>query len=125
MPIPLLFLRKVFFIEAEIKTLYLRDSQKRAQVVQSWQKRPEKGHFKSKRRVKSAARDHKKCCQTDLEFSISFFWSGVAGQRESTSLSLAWQVYSLLDGSETRCRIIRITVNDTIRIEPCCAHNAL
>ena len=64
--VPLLFSKKVLFIEEEIKNLYLRNSQKRAQVGQSWPKRAEKGCFKSERRkVKLAARHHEKCDNCD------------------------------------------------------------
>ena len=42
-----------------------------------------------------------------------------------TSLSSAWQVYSLVDGSKTRYRMNLIVLNDSIRIEPRSARNAL
>ena len=45
--VPLLFLMKVLFIEEEINNLYLRNSQKRAQVAQSWPKTGGKGYVKS------------------------------------------------------------------------------
>ena len=59
--VPPLFSMKVLLIEEKIKKLYLKNSQKRAQVSQSWPKKGEKGYFKSERRkVSSAARHHEK-----------------------------------------------------------------
>jgi len=41
---------KVLFLEVKMDNLHLRNSQKRAQVVQSWPKKGEKGYFKSESR---------------------------------------------------------------------------
>ena len=46
--VPLLFSMKVLSIEEEITNLYIRNTQKRAQVAQSWLKRGKKGYSRAK-----------------------------------------------------------------------------
>ena len=56
-----LFSMKFWFIEVKMDNLHLRNSQRRAQVAQSWPKGGEKRYFKSESRQPSITKKREDC----------------------------------------------------------------